>query len=177
MEMDFCQARDNEIDFDKIIQANHKRLYNFVLRRVRNPTEAEDLVQAAYVEALKGSSQFQGLSRPETWLFGIAVNLIRNHFSRAPITRYIFETDDMLEYESSEEPDPEEAVILRRRMRAIDRCIDSMPEDMRLTLLLVTVEELSYNEVADTLGVPIGTIRSRISRAREILKKEVAGLD
>ncbi len=172
-----CHPSEMEFKLDEIIQTNHKRLLNFVLRRVRNQAEAEDLVQAAYLEAIRGSGQFQGLSRPETWLFGIAINLIRNHFSRAPISRYVFESDEMLEFETTDEPSPEEAMILKRRMHALDKCIDSMPEDMRITLILVTVEDLSYHEVAETLGVPVGTVRSRLSRAREVLKKEMATID
>lgn len=159
-------------DLDQLIRTHTARLTSFLRRRVGNPQDVEDLVQDTLLEAVRCLDQFQGQSRPETWLFGIALNLTRNYYKRARL-RDIYVDVDTEEVASDAGDNPLEIAEQRQRMSRVERVLPDLPEESRQLLHFVVVDDLSYEEVAQQLSIPIGTVRSRISRARSYLKRQI----
>ncbi|GGJ78811.1 RNA polymerase sigma factor [Pseudomonas matsuisoli] len=160
-----------ELDFG----ANRK-LRSFVKKRVLNLDDADDILQLTYLEAWRNRHKFDGRARPETWLCGIAHNLIRNHFRRH-YARPPHSSHD--ELETHEQPvEPSDLSIQFERHQLLDKTIEAiaeLPRDMRETLWTAIETDGSYRDTAERLGVPVGTVRSRLSRAREQLKRSVHG--
>lgn len=163
-----------DVTFRDLVQAHQTRLYRFVVKNIGHGTDAEDLTQQAFVEAAKAYESFRGASELSTWLYGIAMNLVRNYLSRSPHRRYAFESDEVLETTQAEQPDPSEQLAQTQAVRRLQQEIDGLPAEMREVLLLVALEELSYEEAAVLLSIPVGTVRSRVSRARTTLRKRMA---
>lgn len=168
------EQADSHALFRQLVQDHRTRLYRFIVKNIGHGTDAEDLAQQAFVEAAKAYESFRGASELSTWLYGIAMNLVRNYLSRAPHRRYTFETEEALETTRSERPDPSEQLAQSQAVRLLQREIDGLPADMREVLLLVALDELSYEEAAVMLSIPVGTVRSRVSRARSTLRKRMA---
>ena len=107
------------------------------------------------------------------------MNLVRNYLSRSPHRKFQFEDDASLDEQTSTELDPQQALLQQEALCALQRGLDELPDEMRGVLLLVSLEELSYEEAAVMLSIPIGTVRSRVSRARERLSEKLgaAGID
>ena len=150
-----------------------RSLYYFVLRRVGNPDEAEDLAQQALVEATQHIHRFRGEAEVSTWVHGIALNLARNHLSRSPQRRMVFESDEVLEESESPNSDPCDKAIQRQALVHLSEALRSLPEGSVQALMLVAVDGLSYEDAAAELGVPVGTIRSRVSRARAEVRQRL----
>ncbi len=153
-----------------LVREQRDRLRRFVARHVGSRSVAEDITQDALAEMALSYDRFRGESKASTWLYGIALNLIRNHLSRSPERRYSFVDIDMLAAEPCAEPDPPARAEWRQMVGIVDRAMEEIPEDLRTLLQLVAVDELSYEEAAKQLAVPIGTVRSRMSRARMHLR-------
>jgi RNA polymerase sigma factor (sigma-70 family) len=161
--------------FRKLVRDHQQRLYRFVVKHIGWGTDAEDITQQAFVEAAYSYATFKGESELSTWLYGIAMNLVRNYLSRAPHRRYTFEDDEVLSTTSSDRPDPCEQLAQSQSVRALQAALDDLPREMRDVLLLVAYEELSYEDAALMMSIPVGTVRSRVSRARAMLRKRLAG--
>jgi RNA polymerase sigma-70 factor, ECF subfamily len=144
------------------------RLWRFALRLTRNPSDAEDLVQRCCVRALERRLQFQPGSAMLSWLFSIMHSIWLNELRSAQRRREAsLDSMDGFEFDvvSASSGDPEQTLWYRQVVEAVER----LPEAQRLVMLLVAVEGLSYREAADVLGVPIGTVMSRLSRARSTI--------
>ena len=148
-------------------------LYNFAHWLTRNREDAEDLVQETYAKALKGFASFQPGTNFRAWMFRI----LRNTFltSRAGLKAASVPLDDD---ESSLLPPsretPESILIGRRSEEALQAVIEQLPAGFREVLLLADVEEMSYQEIAETLSIPVGTVMSRLSRARKAVRQALA---
>jgi len=152
-----------------------RKLRLFVQKRVLNQDDADDLIQLTYLEAWRNQEKFKGLAKPDTWLCGIALNLIRNHFRRYYAQPPLSTFDESEFHESSDEIDLSELCDNRRLLDRTLSAMDELPKDMRETLWTAVDTESSYRDAAQRLGVPIGTVRSRLFRAREQLKRSVYG--
>jgi RNA polymerase sigma factor (sigma-70 family) len=160
--------------FRQLVLDHRHRLYRFIVKHIGWGTDAEELTQQAFVEAAQSYATFRGASELSTWLYGIAMNLVRNHLSRSPYRRFTFEDDEVLAETSSNQPDPSEQLAQTQMVQALQEALDELPADMRNVLLLVALDELSYEEAAVMLSIPVGTVRSRVSRARSALRKKLA---
>ncbi|WP_158598074.1 RNA polymerase sigma factor [Noviherbaspirillum saxi] len=155
---------------EELVSVHGRRLHNFVRRRIGNMQDVEDIVQDTLLEAVRCRENFRHQSRPETWLFGIAANLIRNHYKRAR-AHDIF---DELEEEAHIEEvgrSPAETFETIQLMERVSEVIDGLSNEVRSVFGLVFDEQMTYEEAAARLGIPVGTVRSRISRARLRLKE------
>lgn len=166
-----------DLVFRELVTQHKERLYRFVLKHIGHSTEAEDLAQQAFVEAARTFETFRGESQLSTWLYGIAMNLVRNHLSRAPQRLYRFEDESALDDTASDTADPCEHLEMTQMIRLLDNELAELMPEMREVLLLVALDDMSYEEAAELLSVPIGTVRSRVSRARAQLRRrfEAAG--
>lgn len=168
------QRTANEVaEFERLFRNHRNRLFSFVRKHLRNPDTAQDIVQHTFMEAYRCWHKFRGDSRPETWLCGIALNLVRNSISRSPEYRYTFEDlDEIGDFALAEESaaDPLELALREESVETIRTAIETLPRSMRVVVSMIVLEGLSYQETAEELDIPIGTVRSRLSRAREQLK-------
>lgn len=164
---------EKDILFKQLVQQHRTRLYRFIVKNIGYGTDAEDLTQQAFVEAAKAYETFRGASEFSTWLYGIAMNLVRNYLSRAPHRRYTFEDEQVLDGVAANGPDPSEQLAQSQAVRVLQREIDALPASMRDVLLLVALDEVSYEEASVMLSIPVGTVRSRVSRARATLRRRM----
>ncbi len=174
--MNPVQDNDNvtDIDFEKLFNANYKNLSLFIGKRVTHKEDAEDILQSTFFEAMRNHGNFRGNSKPETWMFGIAVNLMRNYFKRqynVPRMEGLSEVDNNYCDSSS---DPNCIVERQDELENILSAIDELPGYAKDIVDLVVDLGCSYQAAADHLDIPIGTVRSRLFRARKILKNSVA---
>ena len=161
----------DERAFRALVTEHRRRLQSFIERNIGRSSDAEELTQQAFVEAAHSIGSFRGESALSTWLYGIAMNLVRNYLSRAPHRRYAFEDESALETIASEAANPEEQAERRELLVKLSNELETLPATMREVLMLVAVEELSYEEAGVMLSIPIGTVRSRASRARTMLRR------
>jgi len=161
-------------EFSALVAAHQTRVFRFVLKHLGNRPDAEDITQDVFLEAYRGYEAFQGRSLPSTWLLGIAVNMIRNHFRRSPERRYHCVPDDILA-DLPGSDDPLLKMETRRKMETLHQALFRLPDDSREVLACVVMEGLSYEQTATILDIPIGTVRSRLSRARTRLAADLAG--
>lgn len=167
---------DSVIDIQSLASEYDKCLFHFVLRRVRNEDDARDIVQTTYMEAIRSAHNFRQESKPKTWLMGIALNLTRNQMHKA-YHRYEFncstnseEDENWLENLAATETHPEEIVENQEIIHAMMKIFKNMPEEMRETAIMVLIDNLSYELTAKEMNIPVGTVRSRVSRARQMLR-------
>ena len=151
--------------FNELVCEHGSRLRRFVTRRIGNEADAADIAQQAFIEASNAYGDFRGDSKLSTWLYGIALNLVRNYLSRAPEQRYNFVCETALTHHACLQPNPEQIAAQREIMMVLSSALESLPENMRQILNLAGMENLSYEQIADILDVPLGTVRSRLSRA------------
>lgn len=169
---------DQEKLFKSLIDQHQRRLYRFVIKYIDHPDDAADITQQAFAEAARTIASFRGDSKLSTWLFGIAMNMVRNYLSRAPHRVHKFETDEVLTTIASCEPDPSDCLVQKELLCLAEKAFCDLPEEMSEVLGLVAVDEISYQDAADILDIPLGTVRSRVSRARAVLRAnfEQAGI-
>jgi RNA polymerase sigma-70 factor (ECF subfamily) len=162
------------IDVAALFEEHHHRLMRFVLRYLRNPEDAEDVVQNTFVEAMRCADRFSGLSKPSTWLFGIALNLARNqmrrNYAHAP------EQIDEAELEAIEDctADPANLIETRDISNKVQALLDELPDCIRATFEAVLDGNSTYEQAAADLNIPIGTVRSRVSRVRAAVRARYA---
>ena len=162
--------RDQEILFRDLIDQHQRRLYRFVIKYIDHPDDAADITQQAFVEAARTIASFRGDSKLSTWLFGIAMNMVRNYLSRAPHRVYKFETDEILLSVAGSALDPSESLEQKQILDLVEIAFSELPEEMSEVLGLVAIDEISYQDAAEILSIPLGTVRSRVSRARAVLR-------
>jgi RNA polymerase sigma-70 factor, ECF subfamily len=174
-----CLAPNSfEDSFEALAMPLFDRLYNFAHWLTQNREEAEDLVQETYTKALKGFSSFQPGTNFRAWIYRI----LRNTFltSRAGLkAQQQFDYEEEATNEAIYPPDPRtpESILLEKLDRqVVHRALDQLPVVYREALLLCDFEEMSYQEISATLGVPVGTVMSRLSRARKALRENAREL-
>lgn len=151
-------------------------LYGTALRLTANPADAEDLVQDTYLKAFRASDQFQPGTNLKAWLFTILHNTFLNRRRRAVKEPVATETDEIERAAAALPGDPvtPEQLLLRGTLDAdLQAALDSLPEAFRQAVWLRDVEEFTYAEIAAMVGVPIGTVMSRISRGRKLLYEKL----
>lgn len=159
--------------FEELAMPLFDQLYNFAHWLAQDRTEAEDLVQETYTKALKGFSSFQPGTNFRAWMYRILRNtfLTSRTGLKASATMPLDAEDEM---ELSAGPEtPESILIDQSQQQLLQTAIEALPLHFREALLLCEVEEMSYQEIAETLSIPIGTVMSRLSRARKALRESL----
>jgi RNA polymerase sigma-70 factor, ECF subfamily len=156
--------------FEELAMPLFDQLHNFAHWLAQDRSEAEDLVQETYVKALKGFSSFQLGTNFRAWMYRILRNTFLTSRTGLKATANVsLDADDAPELSAG--PDtPETILIEHSQHRLLQGAIDALPVHFREVLLLCEVEEMSYQEISETLSIPIGTVMSRLSRARKALR-------
>jgi len=168
--------------FDLLVRKYQHKIVQLVGRYVHNAADAQDVAQEAFIKAYRALPRFRGDSAFYTWLYRIAINTAKNHLvaaSRRPPGDDIDAVDaEQLGGESGlkEYGTPERMVLKDEIGQTIAEAIEALPEDLRTAITLRELEGLSYEEIAEAMNCPIGTVRSRIFRAREAIEKRLQPL-
>ncbi len=169
-----CQRQDAEA-FGRIVDLYQNRIYGFIRKMVPDSDEASDLTQDTFIRAFQAIGRFDGRSSLRTWLFRIAHNLCvdrsrRNN--RTPVDQRldgVFEEDESIDVPDSRW-DPEGLVLNQELFAIVEQGVNSMSEKLRSVLLLHDKEDMSYDEIANVLNLPVGTVKSRLFLARNHLQ-------
>jgi RNA polymerase sigma-70 factor (ECF subfamily) len=166
--------------FDALVLKYQHKLVKLVMRYVRNPAEAEDIAQEAFIKAYRALPQFRGDSAFYTWLYRIAINTAKNAVvsrDRSPIEYDLdrHHSDESYEMQGRmKDSETPEGLVLTDEIRStVNAAIDALPEDLRTAIVLRELEGLSYEEIAAAMDCPVGTVRSRIFRAREAIDRRL----
>ncbi len=175
------RKRKNSLDlreFEQQVLGHAESLYSVALRMTRRPADAEDLVQDTLLKAMRAQHQFQVGTNLKAWLVRILTNTFINKYKRGVLERSVMggeQLDPVSDGWTSNATlralrDPEAHVLRPMLADEIRTALDTIPEDFRMAVLLVDVQELSYKEASSALGCPIGTVMSRLHRGRKMLK-------
>ena len=175
--------RGDKRAFELLVMKYQRKLGRLLSRMVRDPGEVEDVTQEAFIKAYRALPNFRGESAFYTWLYRIAINTAKNYLvalgRRAPTTTE-FDNEDAESFDDAEAlrdtATPENELMGREVAAAVNKAVDSLPEDWRTAITLREIEGLSYEEIAGVMNCPIGTVRSRIFRAREAIAVELRPL-
>lgn len=175
--------RGDKHAFDLLVSKYQRKLSRLISRFVRDPAEAEDVTQDAFIKAYRALPGFRGESAFYTWLYRIGINTAKNHLlsnkRRAP-TNTPFDADEAetLEEASSlhDVNTPENELMSKQVVDVVQSSLQQLPEDLRSALTLREIEGLSYEEIASVMNCPVGTVRSRIFRAREAVAENLRPL-
>ena len=166
--------RGNVNDFEKLVTAYEKNVYNIALRMVGDPDDAADMTQETFIKAYRALSGFRGDSKFSSWLYRIASNVcldfLRSRSRHPQVSLSAVDEDDRATFELPDmRQNPEEQLMKKLGMEAVRRGLEQLPEQQRQILVLRELGGLSYAELAQTLGLEEGTVKSRIFRARKRL--------
>jgi RNA polymerase sigma-70 factor, ECF subfamily len=158
-------------------------MYGVACRLTRNPSEAEDLVQDALVKAMRARHQFLVGTNLKAWLFRILTNTFINKYRRGGLERALLDGPDadpladgwVSASTMRQLRDPEQIALLPIVEGEVRRALDALPQDFKLAVILCDVEEFSYEEIAEIMGCPIGTVMSRLHRGRKLLQRSLYG--
>jgi len=168
--------------FDILVQKYQHKVVNLINRFVSDQTECYDIAQEAFIKAYRAIGNFRGDSQFYTWLYRIAANTAKNHLaSRARKSpNYSVDVDDAEHYEGEsglkEYTTPENLLLTDEIERTVFQAIEVLPDDLKSAIMLREIEGLSYEEIAEVMDCPIGTVRSRIFRARDAIDRELRPL-
>ncbi len=155
----------DEKAFERLITENQNKIYAVCLNMLKNPHDAQDAAQESFLKAYRSLHSFSGDSMVETWLTRIAVNTCLDMIRQR---KYNLDIDD--QYDLASRDTPEDLAEAKRRREILRRAINELTPDMRAVVVLRDIEGYSYEQVSEMLKLNIGTVRSRLSRAREKLK-------
>ena len=168
--------------FDLLVLKYQQKVANLVARYIRDPSETQDVTQEVFIKAYRALKNFRGESAFYTWLYRIAINTAKNFLvaqaRRPPGSDVEAETAEQLDVGSrlKEYATPESLVLTDEIAVTVKLAVDGLPEDLRIAITLRELEGMSYEEIAEAMSCPIGTVRSRIFRAREAIEKRLKPL-
>jgi RNA polymerase sigma-70 factor (ECF subfamily) len=169
--MEVQSGRVNAATFEELAMPLFDQLYNFACWLTRDRTEAEDLVQETFAKALRGFSSFQSGTNFRAWMYRILRNTFLTSRTGLKATAMIpLDAEDADELAAGPET-PETVMISNSEQQLVQEAIETLPVHFREILLLCEIEEMSYQEISETLTIPIGTVMSRLSRARKALRQ------
>ncbi len=188
---------DREIDYELVMRAQkgdkhafellaskyQRKLVRLLSRLIRDPAEVEDVAQEALIKAYRALPGFRGDSAFYTWLYRIGVNTAKNYLvsqGRRPPTTTEFDSDEAETFEGGEAlrdiNTPESALLSKQIAATVQSAMEALPEELRTAITLREIEGMSYEDIASAMNCPIGTVRSRIFRAREAIAEKLRPL-
>ena len=168
--------------FDVLVIKYQQKVINLVSRFVSDHSECHDVAQETFIKAYRALNNFRGDSQFYTWLYRIAANTAKNHLAsrsrKSP--GYSVDVDDAEHFAGEsglkDNTNPENTLLTEELKKTVFRAIEALPDDLKSAITLRELEGLSYEEIADVMDCPIGTVRSRIFRARDAIDRELRPL-
>ncbi|MBT8438280.1 MAG: RNA polymerase sigma factor RpoE [Gammaproteobacteria bacterium] len=174
--------RGDKKAFDLLVLKYQQKVANIVSRYIRDPHESLDVTQEAFIKAYRALPNFRGDSAFYTWLYRIAINTAKNHLvslgRRPPGTDVDAETAEQIDSGErlKDRETPESIALTEEIALTVKQAIDALPDELKTAITLRELEGMSYEEIAEAMDCPIGTVRSRIFRAREAIDAKLAPL-
>ena len=172
--------RGDKKAFDLLVLKYQRKILRLLARMIRDPAEIEDVAQEAFIKAYRALPSFRGESAFYTWLYRIGINTAKNYLvasgRRAPTSTGMDaeEAEDLGETELLQDVNtPENQMMSRQVAETVNQTLEKLPEELRTAITLREMEGLSYEEIASIMNCPIGTVRSRIFRAREAISVQL----
>jgi RNA polymerase sigma-70 factor (ECF subfamily) len=169
--------------FELLVVKYHRKIIRLVSRLIRDPAEVEDVAQDAFIKAYRALPQFRGESAFYTWLYRIAVNTAKNYLATQggrPESSSDIDTEEAETFADGEQlrdiNTPDSMLHTKQVAETVNRAMEALPEELRTAITLREIEGLSYEEIAEAMECPIGTVRSRIFRAREAIAEKLRPL-
>jgi RNA polymerase sigma-70 factor (ECF subfamily) len=177
-----AQAGDKRA-FELLVEKSQRKLARLLSRFIRDPAEVEDVTQEAFIKAYRALPAFRGDSAFYTWLYRIGINTAKNYLMamgrRAPTSTEV-EAEEAEGFEEGEQlrdiNTPESVLLSNEIARTVNSTIESLPEELRTAIQMREIEGMSYEDIAKAMDCPIGTVRSRIFRAREAIAEQLRPL-
>ena len=174
--------RGDKAAFDVLVRKYQHKIVKLVTRYVHDATEALDVSQEAFIKAYRAIHGFRGDSAFYTWLYRIAINTAKNHLvaeGRRPLEHGV-DLQDPEQYDMQarlrDVDTPERLLLTDEIQRTVEQAIEQLPEDLRTAIVLREIEGMSYEQIAEAMSCPVGTVRSRIFRAREAIDEKLRPL-
>ena len=175
--------RGDKQAFNLLVEKYQRKLGRLLSRFIRDPGEVEDVTQEAFIKAYRALPAFRGDSAFYTWLYRIGINTAKNYLMamgrRAPTSTEV-EAEEAEGYEEGEQlrdiNTPESLLLSNEIAQTVNRTIEALPEELRTAIQLREIEGMSYEDIAKVMDCPIGTVRSRIFRAREAIAEQLRPL-
>ncbi|HET6491589.1 MAG: RNA polymerase sigma factor RpoE [Betaproteobacteria bacterium] len=175
--------RGDKQAFELLVSKYQRKLARLLSRFIRDATEVEDVTQEAFIKAYRALPTFRGDSAFYTWLYRIGINTAKNYLvamgRRAPTTTD-FDSDEAENFEDGDQlrdlNTPENELMSRQVAETVNQTLEELPEELRTAITLREIEGLSYEDIASIMNCPIGTVRSRIFRAREAIAEKLRPL-
>jgi len=175
--------RGDKQAFELLVEKYQRKLARLLSRFIRDPAEVEDVTQEAFIKAYRALPAFRGDSAFYTWLYRIGINTAKNYLMamgrRAPTSTEV-EADEAEGYEEGEQlrdiNTPESLLLSNEIAETVNATIEGLPEELRRAIHMREIEGLSYEDIAQAMNCPIGTVRSRIFRAREAIAEQLRPL-
>ena len=175
--------RGDKRAFELLVEKYQRKLGRLLARFIRDPAEVEDVTQEAFIKAYRALPAFRGDSAFYTWLYRIGINTAKNYLMalgrRAPTSTEV-EAEDAEGFEDGEQlrdiNTPESLLLSKEIAKTVNATIDQLPEELRTAIQLREIEGMSYEDIARVMDCPIGTVRSRIFRAREAIAERLRPL-
>lgn len=172
--------RGDKRAFDLLVLKYQRKIMRLLSRMIRDPSEIEDVTQEAFIKAYRAIGQFRGESAFYTWLYRIAINTARNWQAAngcRPNTSSVMENEDGETFDGIDNltdiSTPESMLASRQIAETVNAAMQALPEELRTAILLREIEGMSYEDIAQSMACPIGTVRSRIFRAREAIAAQL----
>ncbi|MEC5217267.1 RNA polymerase sigma factor (sigma-70 family) [Actimicrobium sp. GrIS 1.19] len=160
----------SRIPINQLFTEHYAHLVRFVQRCVRNIEDAKDVVQNTFLESMRCADRFTGAPKPSTWLFGIALNLARNHVRRNYPAHARHADESLIEDMVDMSGDPADLIENQQLADKVEQMLSELPERIRETFEAVLEKDASYADATEKMHIPIGTVRSRLSRVREQIR-------
>jgi len=175
--------RGDKSAFELLVAKYQRKLARLLSRFIRDPAEVEDVAQEAFIKAYRALPSFRGESAFYTWLYRIGINTAKNYLvamgRRAPTTTE-FDSEDAENFEDGDQlrdvNTPENQLMSKQIAQTVNDTMEALPEELRTAIVLREIDGLSYEEIATVMNCPIGTVRSRIFRARETIAERLRPL-
>jgi RNA polymerase sigma-70 factor, ECF subfamily len=175
--------RGDKQAFELLVEKYQRKLARLLSRFIRDPAEVEDVTQEAFIKAYRALPAFRGDSAFYTWLYRIGINTAKNYLMamgrRAPTSTEV-EAEDAEGFEEGEQlrdiNTPESVLLSKEIARTVNATIEQLPEELRTAIQMREIEGMSYEDIAKAMDCPIGTVRSRIFRAREAIAEQLRPL-
>ena len=175
--------RGDKKAFELLVAKYQRRINRLLSRFIRDPAEIEDVAQEAFIKAYRALPSFRGESAFYTWLYRIAVNTAKNYLvaagRRAPTTTQ-FDSEEAESFEDGHQlrhmNTPEAELMSKQIAATVNKTMEELPEELRTAIMLREIEGMSYEDIAEAMSCPIGTVRSRIFRAREAIAERIRPL-
>jgi RNA polymerase sigma-70 factor (ECF subfamily) len=168
--------RGDKQAFDLLVLKYQRKIMRLLSRMIRDPSEIEDVAQESFIKAYRALPQFRGDSAFYTWLYRIAINTARNWLAqnnRRPSTSSSYESEDGETFDETDNltdsSNPESEMASRQIAETVNKAMNDLPEELRNAIVMREIDGMSYEDIAQSMNCPIGTVRSRIFRAREAI--------